>query len=366
MIIAIVINTSWNIYNFRKGLIDGLKSDGHDLVLIAPRDKYSDKIKPWGRYIPVVMDNTGSNPFKDLSLVFQLRGIYADVRPDVILHYTIKPNIYGTIAARSLGIPCINNVSGLGTLFIKENFTAKIGRLLYAIAFKSGCHILFQNEDDKNDFTKKVKIGVPYSLVPGSGIDIDYFDFHVQPDNPVPRFLMVARLLIDKGVMEFLESARLVKERGFKVEFVLAGELDENHVRGIKRSVIEKYHNSGVINYLGAVNPIKNEMIKSDWIILSSYREGTPRTLLEGAALGRPLITTDVPGCREVVEHEVNGLLCGAKSEDSLVSVLERAINMDKDRVVAMGRQSRRLAETKFAEKMVIDAYRNLIDKMIN
>jgi glycosyltransferase involved in cell wall biosynthesis len=366
MIIAIVINTSWNIYNFRKGLIDGLRADGHELILIAPRDEYSEEISKWGRYVPLTMDNTGSNPIRDFKLLLQLRGIYAKQRPDIILHYTIKPNIYGTLAARSLGIPCINNVSGLGTLFMNENLTAKIGRLLYRMAFGSGCHILFQNEDDAQDFIDKVKIGVPYSLVPGSGIDTHVYDYHDLPINKVPRFLMVARLLLDKGVSEYLEAALQINEKGHVADFVLAGELDTNHVRGIDRDVIDKYHNSGVVNYLGSVNPIRNEMIKSDWIVLPSYREGTPRTLLEGAAHGRPLITTDVPGCREVVDHGINGFLCTAKSVDSLIKVLEEALTKDKDQMAGMGKESRKIAESKFDEKLVIDIYRNLINNATN
>ena len=138
MIIAIVINTSWNIYNFRKGLVDGLKSSGHQLLLIAPRDDFSETISQWGKFIPVDMDNTGSNPFRDIGLLLRLRAVYKKERPAIILHYTIKPNVYGTLAARSLGIPCINNVSGLGTLFMNENLTAKIGRMLYRLAFRKG------------------------------------------------------------------------------------------------------------------------------------------------------------------------------------------------------------------------------------
>lgn len=364
MLIAIVINTSWNIYNFRRGLIEGLKSDGHELLLIAPFDKYSDEISDWGEYIQVEMDNTGSNPFKDIQLMIQLRRIYAQHRPDIILHYTIKPNIYGTLAARLLGIPCINNVSGLGTIFINENLTAKIGRGLYRIALSKGCHVLFQNEDDSRDFTSKVKLGVPHSLVPGSGIDTERFEYHEPPNNEVPRFLLVARLLRDKGMLEYLESARRLKAKGCTAEFALAGEVDESHVRGVSRSEIDAYQISGDINYLGPVNPIKDEMVRSDWILLPSYREGTPRTLLEGAALGRPLITTDVPGCREVVQHELNGLLCSAKSADDLAQTIEIALGKTKDQMLDMGRQSRKLAETKFDEKIVIDTYRKLINQM--
>lgn len=364
MLIAIVINTSWNIYNFRRGLIDGLKSDGHELLLIAPLDEYSDEISKWAEYIPIDIDNTGSNPFKDVKLLIQLRGMYAQYRPNVILHYTIKPNIYGTLAARALGIPCINNVSGLGTIFMNENLTAKIGRGLYRVAFSQGCHILFQNEDDLRDFTAKVQLGVPHSLVPGSGIDTGQFKFHEPPNNEVPRFILVARLLLDKGVLEYLESARQIKAKGHNVEFALAGEVDESHVRGVARSVVDEYHSSGDINYLGSVNPIESEMIASDWVVLPSYREGTPRTLLEGAALGRPLIATDVPGCREVVHHEVNGLLCSARSTDALAEAIEVALGKTKSEVLKMGKQSRQLAETKFDEKIVVNAYGKLIQEL--
>lgn len=361
MTIAIVINTSWNIYNFRSGLVKALQSEGHRVVFIAPADQYSEEISTWGDHIPIEMDNTGSNPFRDMALLLKLRSAYKRISPAIILHFTIKPNVYGTLAARSLGIPCINNVSGLGTLFMNENLTAKIGRMLYRLAFRRGCHVLFQNQDDCRDFLDKVKIQAPYLLVPGSGIDISAFDFQPLPTNELPRFLMVGRLLLDKGVMEYLEAALRVRTLGYQAEFALAGELDEQHVRGVARQVIDDYHQKGLVKYLGKVNPIKDEMIASDWIVLPSYREGTPRTLLEAAALGRPIITTDVPGCREVVDHEVNGLMCPARSADGLSAALLSALSKDRVQREAMGRQSRRIAENRFDEKKVISVYLKLI-----
>ncbi len=361
MRIAIVINTSWNIYNFRRGLVESLTEDGHELLLIAPYDEYSERIKSWGTYIPLIMDNTGTNPVKDGLLWLALRRIYARERPNIALHFTIKPNIYGTLAARSLGIPSINNVSGLGTIFVNENLTSRIGRVLYRFAFSKECHVLFQNVDDQNDFNEVVSYRSQNSLVPGSGIDLERFQYFEPPENDIPRFLMVARLLKDKGVTEFLEAAEQMNNDSKKAEFVLAGELDESHVRGISKDQLEKYISTRSLTYLGHVDNVQEEMKKADWVVLPSYREGTPRTLLEAAALGRPLITSDVPGCREVVTHKANGFLCPPRDVTGLVKTMEMAIEMKQAEVKQMGEKSREIAMNRFDQKIVIGHYKSLI-----
>ena len=364
MRIAIVINTSWNIYNFRQGLVEALTEEGHELLLIAPYDDYSKRIKSWGTYIPLDMDNTGTNPFKDALLWLRLRRIYAREQPDIALHFTIKPNIYGTLAARSHGIPSINNVSGLGTIFVNENLTSSIGRAMYSIAFSKECHVLFQNADDRNDFNEVVSYNAPNSLVPGSGIDLRRFHYAAPPENATPRFLMVARLLKDKGVAEFLEAAEQINKNNKKAAFVLAGDLDERHVRGISKAQLDKYTSKGSLLYLGHVDNVREEMKKADWVVLPSYREGTPRTLLEAAALGRPLITADVPGCREVVIHKTNGFLCPPRDVAGLVHALETAIGMEQPAVKQMGEKSREIAVNKFDQEIVIGHYRSLITEL--
>jgi glycosyltransferase involved in cell wall biosynthesis len=365
MRIAMVINTSWNIYNFRLGLVKYLKAQGHELYFLAPKDQYTEKIIPEGDgYFELKMQNTGSNPIKDLSLVYQFLKIYRELKPDIILNYTIKPNIYGSLAGRILGIPLINNVSGLGTVFTHSTFTSKVAKWLYQVAFKGKMVIFFQNSDDRSDFLQVVPIKVPTEVLPGSGINTK----ELSPDSTWVgagnRFLMVSRLLIDKGVNEYVAAAEKVLKIYPSVKFYLAGDVDPNHVRGISLDFIKEKHNQEIIHYLGHSNDVIEEMKKADWIVLPSYREGTSRVLLEAASLGKPLITTNVPGCNHVVEHGTNGLLCKVKDSEDLAEKIVAAIKMPNEERRKMGGNSREITVRKFDESIIFKMYSNTISNL--
>ena len=212
MKIAVVLNTSWNIYNFRKGLITSLMDKGNEVITIAPKDPFTYKLMKLGcRHIPVKMDSRGASPLKDFMLVLELYKIYKKVRPDVILHYTIKPNIYGTIAASMLRIPVINNVCGLGTMFLKDNMVSRIAIGLYRLAFRFPKKIFFQNEDDKNLFVRKklVARGI-CDVLPGSGINVNAFSPDKQKTkNKKFTFLLISRLIYDKGILDYTNEVSL-------------------------------------------------------------------------------------------------------------------------------------------------------------
>ncbi|HSI89829.1 MAG TPA: glycosyltransferase, partial [Adhaeribacter sp.] len=240
MRIAIVINTSWNIFNFRINLAKALMQAGHEVIAIAPEDAYSQKLVAAGmQFVPVKMENKGTNPVKDLLLIKQFHHIYRTVKPDVILQYTIKPNIYGTIAAKLAGIPVVNNVSGLGTVFIVKNLVSKVALALYKFAFQFPAKVFFQNEDDRQLFLEhkllKEKIT---EVLPGSGVDTTRFvpapEFYRHADF---RFLMIARVLYEKGVAEYVDAARLLKKKHPEVRVQLLGAFDEAGNIGIKKTV---------------------------------------------------------------------------------------------------------------------------------
>ena len=217
MKIVISINTSWNIYNFRSGLVRFLQSQGHDVNAIAPKDDYSERlVSELGcKFHPIEMDNKGSNPIKDLMLMLSYRKLFKEIQPDVILQYTIKPNIYGSIAAKMVGIPVINNVSGLGTIFINpDTITSKIGMMLYKFAFRFPKKVFFQNPDDLKLFTDfgLVKTSI-CDVLPGSGVDLDKFKYSKKEESEKLIFLMVSRVLIDKGVVEYIDAARQIKNQ---------------------------------------------------------------------------------------------------------------------------------------------------------
>ncbi len=364
MRIAIVINTSWNIYNFRMSLLKALLAEGHEVVAVAPADAYTPHLRAVGcQFVQVDMDNS-ANPFKDMLLAWRLYRAYTRVKPDVVLHYTVKPNIYGTLAAHWAGIPAISNVSGLGTVFIARDYVSDIVIQLYRYAFRFPSKVFFQNEDDRGLFLEQGLVQKEITeLVPGSGIDLQKF-------MPVPGFsrnspfifLMVARVLYDKGVREYVEASRLVRETYPQARCQLLGMIDERSRSGVKRQQLEKWINTGVIEYLGSTDEVSRVIAKADAVVLPSYREGTSRALLEAAAMGKPLIATDVPGCREVVEHGVNGFLCQVRNAADLAAKMLQMLQTDEKAVEQMGRSSRAIAETRFDDRFVIAKYLKAID----
>lgn len=359
MKVAIVINTSWNIYNYRLGLVKTLIEQGHEVYAIAPRDEFSESLMEVGcHYVPIEMDNWGTNPFKDLKLVYDFHKVYRSIRPDVIFHFTIKPNIYGAIAARLLNIPSMSNVSGLGTVFMKENFVTKLVRKMYRFAFRFPEKVFFQNEDDiaffkEHDLVAEDKV----EIVPGSGVNTEHFIPNGLQKNGKFTFLMVSRLLYDKGVIEYIEATKQIQSNGRVIEFQILGGIDPGHVRGIPQESVTDWVDSGLINYLGTAKDVRPHIEKADCVVLPSYREGTPRTLLEAASMAKPLLATNVPGCNNVVEHNVNGYLCKVKDVDDLVTQMKRMIKASDEELIRFGENGRSMVMSRFDEKIIIDQY---------
>ncbi len=364
MKIAVVLNTSWNIYNFRKGLILSLMDKGNEVITIAPRDKYSEKLVDLGcTYVPVKMDSRGANPLKDFLLILELFAIYRRHKPDVILHYTIKPNIYGTIAAAMLGIPAINNVCGLGTMFLKDNLVSRVAIVLYRIAFRFPKKIFFQNDDDKQLFLQKgIVTEQVCDLLPGSGINtLDFSPVHSATSNKPFTFLLISRLIYDKGILEYIEAIDLLKKQGVDARFQLLGPIDEKHKRGIPEAVIYDWIAKTEVEYLGSTEDVRTFIEKADCIVLPSYREGTPKTLLEAASMAKPIVATNVPGCKNVVNHGENGYLCAPRDSSDLAAKMRDIFALDAALLQKMGENSRRHAVENFDESVVIQKYHQSI-----
>ena len=324
MRIAIVLNTSWNIVNFRMGLIDALQNHGHEVIAIAPKDEYSGKLIEHGcTFVPVKMDSRGINPIKDVALLFELTSIYRKVKPDVILHYTIKPNIYGTIASRMLGIPSINNVCGLGTAFIQKNMLSRIAQMLYRLAFVNSNKVFFQNGEDRRFFEQKGLVkSSQCETLPGSGIDPELFA-PTEKSSPRFTFLLVSRLIHDKGVLEYVEAVKKLKENNVQARFQILGPVDEKHRRGISTEVVQSWIDEDIVEYLGKTDNVKPYLSEADCVVLPSYREGTPRTLIEAASMGKPLVASNVAGCTNIVKDNQNGFLCNVKDSNDLAEKME-------------------------------------------
>jgi glycosyltransferase involved in cell wall biosynthesis len=359
MRIAVVINKSWNIYNFRLGLIKAFQRHGHQVIAIAPEDEYSKRLIENGcEFYPLKMEEKGSNPLKDTFLILQLFKIYKKIKPDAILQYTIKPNIYGTLAAKLCGIPVINNVSGLGTVFLHNNLTAKVAQSLYRLSFRFPKKVFFQNNDDRQLFLEKKLVKEEITeLLPGSGINLNRLKPLPFNRNNQFTFLVIARLLFDKGIVEYAEAAKILRGQGINGRFQILGFTDFNTKLGVPESILNEWIKEKTIEYLGTTDDVSLFINKADCVVLPSYREGTPRTLLEAAALGKPLIATNVPGCKEVVEENYNGYLCMVKDATDLADKMRRLIELSDEQLIALGRNSRLKVESQFDEEIVFKKY---------
>lgn len=359
MKVAIVLNTSWNIYNFRLNFLKSLIAQGYEVHTIAPKDDYTHLLTELGCiHHAITMDSRGANPIKDSALIIELWNIYRKIRPAVVLHYTIKPNVYGTLAASMLGIPVINNVCGLGTVFLKDNLVSKIAVALYKVSFRFASKIFFQNPDDLNLFVSKGLVKKEIAdIVPGSGINLEHFKPVSYTRNDAFTFLMISRLITDKGVLEYVDAIKKLKENGFKGRFQVLGAMDPEHKRGIKESVIQQWINEGTFEYLGTTDDVRSFIHAADCVVLPSYREGTPRTLLEAACSAKPIIATNVPGCNHVVENNYNGLLCNLKDEKDLADKMIQMSSLDDATLKNFGANGRAKMEAQFDEKLVINKY---------
>lgn len=359
MKIAIVLNTSWNIYNFRMSFIKSLLADGHEVHTVAPVDDYTRRLEEAGcTHHGVKMDSRGANPIRDFGLIIEFWSIYRKMKPDIILHYTIKPNIYGTLAASMLKIPVINNVCGLGTVFLKKGVVSLIAMKLYRWAFRYPKKVFFQNSDDKKLFLDR-KL-VPYEiadLIPGSGVDLKRFAPTPRDKNEKFTFLLISRLITDKGVLEFIEAVKELKARGVNAKFQILGPKDPRHKRGIQLKTIDGWIRSGIVEYLGTTDDVRQYINKADCVVLASYREGTPRTLLEAASSGKPIVATDVPGCHHVVIDKYNGLLCKMKDAGDLAEKMQTMAGLEEGVLKQMGDNGRKKMELEFGEDIVIRKY---------
>jgi glycosyltransferase involved in cell wall biosynthesis len=366
MKIAIVLNTSWNVYNFRMGLIESLQNEGHEVYAVAPLDDYSKYLIQKGcKFERITMDSRGANPLKDIGLTVELYRIYRRIRPDVILHFTIKPNIYGSFAAQLLKIPVINNVCGLGTIFLNRGIVSLVAKIMYKLAFRYPKKVLFQNDADRELFLSKNLIQESRAdVIPGSGINLEKFMYNSLPNKKEFTFLLISRLIHDKGILEYIEAIKKLKKKGINARFQLLGAIDEKHKRGIPESLINSWIDSNTVEYLGKVEDVREFIKKADCIVLPSYREGTPRTLLEASSIGRPIITTDVAGCNSVVVNDFNGLLCKVKDSSDLANKMEKMHNLSIEVRRAMGRRGHIRTESFFSEKLVVNKYLEEISKL--
>lgn len=373
--VLIVLNSAWNLLNFRSGLIKALIEKGHEVVLAAPQDEHVPALKALGAsFVNLPMRAHGINPFADLKLLWNMVCLLKAIKPTVLLAYTAKPNIYGGLAGQIMSIPVINNVAGLGSVFIKGGWVASVLTKLYRLALARSFCVFFQNPDDRLQFTEKGLVKIEKTnLVPGSGIDLNQFQVAPLPclrESHLPFeerefvFLLVSRLLRDKGVIEYVEAARYLKPLYPRAKFALLGSRDLGNPNAVSDKLFNNWQSEGIVSYWGTSSDVRIELALVDCVVLPSYREGTPRSLLEAAAMGRPLIATDVPGCREVVHAGLNGLLCDPRDYKSLATQMENVLKMTPEKLYKFTQVSRELVQEQFDENLVIEAYLRVLQKI--
>ena len=317
------------------------------------------------------MKRGGINPFKDLQSFYYIWNFFRKERPDIVHLVTIKPYLYGGIVARLTGVPClVSAVSGLGSLFINENLKTRFLRLLLFPVFKIAFNhvnqkIIFQNLEDLKVFEKwGVLNPLKVKLLKGSGVKLENFNFFNNEPAGIPIICFAARLIKEKGVNEFVNAAKILKERNIKARFLLAGDLDPNNPSGIRQNDLNKIKDEGNVEVLGYYKNIEKLYNASHIICLPSYREGFPKGLIEAAAAGRAVVTTDVPGCRDAIIPNITGLLVPVKNSIKLADALHWLIEHPKERLM-MGKAGRKLAEKEFAIEKIVQCHLDIYQELI-
>lgn len=368
MKLLISANTSFNLANFRAGLIRALQQEGHEIVLLAPLDDYTAELEAIGcQVVDFRMDRRGVSPPREAATLVAAYRHLNRIRPDAVLSYTIKNNLYLGFAARLLGIPLIPNITGLGTVFSKRSILNLLIRKLYAVAFRTSPVVFFQNREDREQFlTAGIVPADRAEVLPGSGVDLARFavlPMLTQPGSPA--YLLAARLLWEKGIREFVEAARAVRKTFPNATFRIIGSPEASSAAVVPAEAISDWAAEGIIEYPGAVRDVIPYIRSADCVVLPSYyREGTPRILLESAACGRPVITTDMPGCRDVVADGTSGFLVRPQDVGSLSEAMLEIARMTLSERAAMGAAGRALVVSKYDERFVAQSYTAALERL--
>jgi len=362
--ILILTNSIGFLYNFKYELLERLINEKFEIYFSIPESKNDTRVKKiielGCNYVETNLDRRSKNPFKDLNLVKQYETIVKKIRPNIIISYTIKPNIYGSYVAKKYKIPIIINVTGLGSGF--NNNTKWLVERMYKHACKNAYTIFFENEANYNYFienkiTKKDKS----KIIPGSGVNLEKFKpMEKAKEDGIVRFLFIGRIMKEKGIEEYLRAAEYIVDKYSNVEFQILGPFEEEKYKEIILN-----NNNSKIKYLGVSYDVRNEIKEIDCIINPTYHEGMSNVLLEGAAMAKPLLASNIPGCREIVDNGVNGYLFEPKNETSLIKTIEIFLSQNESDRIKMGIASRRKVERTFDRNLVIDVYLEEIARIL-
>ena len=353
--ILILSNHFITLYNFRKELIHKLIEENHEVFISMPKSDENQYFRNLGcEIIETNVDRRGINPIRDLKLILDYIKIMKKVKPDIIFSYTIKPNIYGSIASNLVGYKQICNITGTGATFLKKNFVSEVAKILYKISVKYSYKVFFQNSGDKEYFVKNKMVKDNYEVIPGSGVNIEQYEFCKLPEGDEVNFIFIGRIMEVKGIDEYLKCAKAIKKRYSNVNFYVAGFIEEEKYKDI----IEDYNNRGIIRYIGFQKDIKPWIRKCHCTVLPSHGgEGVPNVLLESAAMGRICIASKISGSKEVISDTETGFLFKVKDYEDLINKVQRLLDLDYTTRNNMGVIARERVENNFDRNIIIQKY---------
>ncbi len=370
--ITLSSNSSWYLFNFRRSTIETFLKKNFNVICICPADSHTDALKKLGcEWHEIKVSRKGINPFEDFKLFLQILSLYLRIKPMAAFHFTVKNNIYGSFAAFFARVPAINNITGLGTAFLHRNFISRVVLFLYRLSQPLAHKVFCQNIEDLNLLAQfKILSKEDIGLLPGSGVNLDRFNPMLKKSlidhKRKFRFLYAGRMLADKGLYELYEAISIMNNPKIICELWLSGFTDYENVSAIPKSTLEKWSDNSWILWKGPSDSIEKIMSEVDCIVLPSYREGMPKTLLEAGAMAIPVITTDVPGCNSIITNNKNGLICKPKDSKSLGLALNKMLNMTNAERLEMGECGREIVQKKYNEEFVVKAAIDEVYKIIN
>lgn len=360
-IILILANNDIGLYRFRKDLIERLLSDGHSVLISLPNGEFIREFEKLGcKFIDTSIDRRGMNPLCDIKLFKKYQKLLSELKPDLVITYTIKPNIYGGIACRLAKIPCAVNITGLGSAIENGGVLKKFVLALYRPALKKAKVVFFENSGNRDTLVAAGVVPDGRDIVlNGAGVNLDDYPYQPYPENDPVNFLFVGRVMREKGVDELFEAAKRMKKKfGERAEFHIVGSFEESY-----KPIMDELEKAGIVRYHGYQSDVRSFYRMAHCVVLPSYHEGMSNVLLEAAASGRPIITSSIPGCREAVVDEVSGFLCEARNADSLFAAMERFMLLKINERESMGAHGRAVMSERFEKRVVVDKTMRWVEK---
>lgn len=351
--IMMLVNHDIVIYNFRLELVERLINDGYEVYISSPYgERIDDLIELGCRYYPVNIDRHGINLFYEVKLIRYYRKILRKVHPLVVLSYTIKPNLYGGMAAKAFRIPYIANITGLGTAVENKGIIQKLIIMLYKIAFSRIHCVFFQNSENRQFFVDHGIVPKKHQIIPGSGVNLERFTLLPYPNNNTVEFAFISRIMKEKGIEQYLQAATYIRNKYSYTRFHICGFCEDDY-----ENVLNEYEKEGIIIYHGMVRDIKEILKEIHCTILPSYFEGMSNALLESAASGRPIIATMIAGCQETFDENISGFGVEVRNLKDLIDKIEKFLKLSDNERKEMGIQARRKMEKEFDRQIVVNEY---------